>query len=60
LGIEAVCTPGETGQFDVMADGERIARRGGNWLTRRFGGGYPDLNSVVAELEKRRATKAAG
>lgn len=55
LDIEAVCTPGKTGQFDVIADGERIAERGGNWFTRRFGAGYPDLDTVVEQLEKHRA-----
>ena len=52
LGIEAVITPGKTGQFDVIADGEKIAERGGNWFTRSFGAGYPDLESVVEQLEK--------
>jgi hypothetical protein len=51
-----VITPGETGQFEVIADGQTIAQRGGNWFTRRFGAGYPDLDSVVQQLEKRRAT----
>ena len=55
LNIEAVTTPGKTGQFDVIADGERIAERGGNWFTRSFGAGYPDLHSVVERLEKHRA-----
>jgi len=55
LGIEAVITPGKTGQFEVIADGERVAERGGNWLTRKFGAGYPDLDSVVEKIEKRRA-----
>ena len=56
LNIEAVCTPGNTGQFDVIADGERIAERGGNWLTRSFGAGYPDLEKLVEQLaEKSRA-----
>jgi hypothetical protein len=55
LGIEAVTTPGKTGQFEVIADGEKIAERGGNWLTRSFGAGYPDLESIVEQLEKRRA-----
>jgi hypothetical protein len=56
LNIEAICTPGKTGQFDVTADGERIAERGGNWLTRSFGAGYPDLEKVIAQLvEKSRA-----
>lgn len=60
LNIEAVCTPGKTGQFDVIADGEKITERGGNWLTRSFGAGYPDLDSVVELLvEKHRASQAA-
>ena len=54
LGLDAVTTPGRTGQFDILADGERIATRGGNAITRRFGAGYPDLDSVVDLLEKRR------
>ena len=59
LGIDAVTTPGKTGQFEVIADGKRIAERGGNWFTRSFGVGYPDLESVVEELEKHRAGAAA-
>jgi hypothetical protein len=56
LNIEAVCTPGKAGQFDVMAGGEKIAERGGNWLTRSFGAGYPDLEKVIERLvEKNRA-----
>jgi hypothetical protein len=47
-------TPGKTGQFDVIANGEMVATRGGNWFTRGFGAGYPDLESVVQQLEKRR------
>ena len=54
LGLEAVVTPGKTGQFEVIADGERVVERGGNWFTRSFGAGYPDLESVVEQLEKRR------
>jgi hypothetical protein len=50
LNIEAVSTPGKTGQFDVIADGERIAERGGNWLTRSFGAGYPDPEKVIEQL----------
>jgi hypothetical protein len=55
LGIDAVLTPGNTGEFAVIADGEKVAERGGNWLTRSFGAGYPDLESVVEQLEKHRA-----
>jgi hypothetical protein len=40
----------------VIADGETIAERGGNWLTRRFGAGYPDLNLVVQRLEQKYET----
>ena len=59
LDIEAVLTPGKTGQFEVLADGEKIVERGGNWLTRSFGAGYPDLNSVIEQLERRRASDPA-
>jgi hypothetical protein len=55
LDIEAVLTPGKTGQFEVLADGEQIVERGGNWLTRSFGAGYPDLTRVIEQLEERRA-----
>lgn len=51
LNVEVVLVPGKTGQFDVVADGEKIAERGGNWLTRSFGAGYPDLESVIEKLE---------
>ena len=51
LNMEVVLMPGKTGQFDVVADGEKIAERGGNWLTRSFGAGYPDLESVIEKLE---------
>ena len=53
LGIDAVLTPGKTGQFEVLADGKTVVERGGNWLTRSFGAGYPDLDSVVDQLQKR-------
>ena len=60
LDLAAIVTPGKTGQFDILADGERIAERGGNWLTRSFGAGYPDLGHVVELLrEKQRAREAA-
>ncbi|HEX4605076.1 MAG TPA: hypothetical protein VH724_13840 [Candidatus Angelobacter sp.] len=46
-------TPGKTGQFEVLADGKTVAERGGNWFTRSFGAGYPDLDGVVEQLQKR-------
>ena len=59
LDIEAVITPGKTGQFEVIADGERIAERGGIWFTRRFGAGYPGLDSLVQQLDKKRRASGA-
>lgn len=58
LNMEAVLTPGQTGQFEVIADGQKIAERGGNWLTRKFGAGYPDLDGVVEQLKKHRTSGA--
>lgn len=56
LGIEVVVEPGETGQFDVIVDDDKIASRGGNAVTRiLFGAGFPDLEQVVAELQERTA-----
>ena len=55
LGIDPVVTAGSNGQFDVIADGEKVAERGGNWLTRSFGASYPDLEGVVEKIAKRRA-----
>ena len=59
LGIETVLKPGNTGQFEVLADGEKVAERGGNWLTRSFGAGYPDLDSVVDRIEEHSASGGA-
>ena len=58
LNIEPILTPGKTGQFDVLADGNRIAERGGNFFTRSFGAGYPDLDSLVEQLVQKSASKA--
>ena len=54
LNIEAIRTPGKTGQFDVIVDGERISERGGNWFTRSFGAGYPDFERVIQQLVERK------
>lgn len=55
MGVKPTVEPGATGQFDVLVDGEVIARRGGNRLTRSFGLGYPDFDRVVADLAARRS-----
>jgi len=54
LGLDAVTIPGKTGEFRVIADGETIAQRGGNFITRKFGAGYPDLDGIVRQIEQRR------
>jgi hypothetical protein len=53
LNIDAVKRPGKTGEFEVFADGESVAKRGGNFLTRSFGAGYPDLEVLVDHLGQR-------
>ncbi len=58
LGIEPVIKSGRTGQFEVFADGERIAERGGNWLTRSFGMGYPAFDGIIEQLVQRQQTKS--
>lgn len=55
LGIAAAVVPGKTGQFEVFADGQKIAERGGNWFTRSLGAGYPDLDQVIEQLKNHRA-----
>ena len=59
FGGDAVRTLGERRQFDMVADGKKVAERGGNWFTRRLGGGYPDLDTVVARLEEQRVSNAS-
>lgn len=51
--MEPVKKPGKTGEFEVFADGESVVKRGGNFLTRSFGAGYPDLEEVVARLAEK-------
>jgi len=59
LNVDAVTRPGRTGQFEVIVDGQRIAERGGNWFSRRFGAGYPDLESLVEQLKTLRTSGAS-
>ena len=55
LHIDAVKRPGKIGEFEVFADGESVAKRGGNFLTRSFGAGYPDLDALVDHLAEKQA-----
>jgi hypothetical protein len=50
--MEVVLASGRTGQFDLVVNHEKIVGRGGNWLSRRFGAGYPDPEDVVDLLMK--------
>ena len=45
-----VIRPGGKGQFEVIANGEKVAQRDGNWLTRSFGAGYPDVDDIIERL----------
>jgi hypothetical protein len=47
-----VITPGKTGEFTIIADGQTVAERGGNWFTRGFGVGFPDFEGVVGKLQQ--------
>lgn len=53
LGIKVAVSRGKIGQFEVRADGEKVVERGGNWFTRLFGAGYPNMNSVLDLLQTR-------
>ena len=55
MGIDAVRRPGKIGEFEVFADGESVGKRGGNFLTRSFGAGYPDLDALVDHLAQKLA-----
>ena len=50
---------GKSGQFDVIVDGETIASRGGNMLTRLFDAGWPDPEDVLAAAKQRLAKTGA-
>jgi hypothetical protein len=53
LNIDALKRPGKIGEFEVFADGESVSKRGGNFLTRSFGAGYPDLDALVDVLAQK-------
>jgi hypothetical protein len=46
---------GSRGQFEVFADGESVAAKGGGFLTKLLGGGWPDPDEVVKRLRARRS-----
>lgn len=52
--------PGKSGQFDVLLDGTLIAKRGGGFLTRLLGGGWPDEAEVVAKIQSSQGGTGSG
>ena len=52
-GVDVEVEPGRFRQFDVLVDGEVVARRGGNLWRRLLGGGWPDPDAVVAAVQAR-------
>jgi len=53
--VDAQIAVGARGQFDVVLDGETIASRQKGLLIRLIGGGWPDEDQVVNEVERRRS-----
>ena len=53
LGLQAAMTPGKIGQYDVLLDGEVIASRERGLLKRLLGGGWPDPEAIVDEIQRR-------
>lgn len=43
------------GEFVLLVDGEVVARRGGTFLSRLVGGGWPDTDDFVRAVEERLA-----
>ena len=51
--MKARVEKGSPGQFEVFADGERIAGRSNGVLERILGGGWPDEAEVVSAVKAR-------
>ena len=51
--MKARVEKGSPGQFEVFADGERIAGRSKSLLDRLVGGGWPDESEVIAAVRGR-------
>jgi hypothetical protein len=49
---------GSLGQFDVLVDDAVVASRGGGFMTKVLGGGWPDPDKVVAAIRERQEQKA--
>jgi hypothetical protein len=49
---------GARGQFEVQVDGQTVATRGGSFLGRFFGGGWPAAVDVVAAVRAQAAARS--
>jgi len=48
--LEVELRRGAAGQFEVLADGTTVAKKGGGWMAKLVGGGFPDPADVLARL----------
>lgn len=48
-------TPGRSGQFDVVCDGDVVATREGGFFSKLLFGGWPDPEGVVEILRAKGA-----
>jgi hypothetical protein len=53
--VKVTLERGRLGQFDVVVDGEVVARRARGVRRRALGGGWPEPEDVVAKIEAKLA-----
>jgi predicted Rdx family selenoprotein len=53
LGLQATMTPGRSGQYEVLVDGEVIATRTRGFWQRLVGGGWPDHEAILSDMQRR-------
>ncbi|MEE8368144.1 MAG: hypothetical protein V3S30_07480 [Thermoanaerobaculia bacterium] len=49
--------PGGNGQYDVVVDGEVIASRQPSVLKRLLGGGWPDNETILTDIQRRQEAR---
>jgi hypothetical protein len=52
-------TPGRSGQYEVLVDGEVIAVRAPGFWQRLLGAGWPDNTAILRDLQRRRDARRA-
>jgi predicted Rdx family selenoprotein len=53
LGLTTTMTPGRSGQYEVLVDGEVIAARAPGFWQRLLGGGWPDHEAILSDVQRR-------